>query len=1182
VSDLTADAVLQRSLDDFLSADAVLQRSLDDFLSADAVLQRSLDDFLSADAVFMPCATASAVIHRTQTVSVTAGAWIYAARQDPAGPGQPGETPLISVIVDGFDITKNVVVVGATFTMQVNGIPGQFSFLVRDDAHELDFTSGAEVTVDIDGRRKFGGYLLTVKRKFFFPVEGTATPTDVSRAWLLEGVDYNILFNKRVAWYPPNPTKKFREWPVGSRDDVVIKYVFDNYTDLGADGVTYSGVTHIGSINPDMAGVIGSPGFMFGSMMTEINRLIGGVFYIDQFKDLNFVDVDTPNADLSLSDHPVGPTVVGYRELMQIENGAKLANDALVWGAALGSKNLRFGRSEDTPSINAHGRWQYGEYTTQMYKQASVNERASTVVYGTDQNKRGGKDDQESWTVTTFDNSFSAGQKVEIASEVFGKSDVVPIRRCTLTFETKVKPRYQLTLSHEIDLPWNTFETRWPNQNFKPPPPIIICLTCGPTGTPCDCGTTDTFTRTVAGGWGISDSGIVWDMSPYNWGTAGAQSVNGSQGVMYADPWVDGYAMASLPAPLWPPPLDLTFFGVYFETDLWDATGPDFQLYFTEYGSPVGVYVKSNGLVTLEGDDYISEALGFPLDTDHKVDIRLTIDAGYTVANMYVWQSGTTQPSTPTVTVAPVAGPFFGHPWNGLENLILLLQTQDAVTPVTLYIDGISIAGVDRCTQYCSGPTDDFTRTVADGWGGGWEIQPGGGSTASVDGSSGLLSDGTYIKLPLVIVDELEFTFEFTPAADATNVDFRLYTSDASDPMTTFGMSLAGWDAGVLYFQTGIPSGWTSDYIETAHGVSAGGGTYRVRVVSNGSYSKFRVWDTAGAEPSVWLIDHTYSFQNVTPISKGSRGIEVYGGGGVTAFDNLQNRCSDPNHPCYRSCGGITDTFNRPDGPLGTSDSGLVWVYEWDDGRLLILGGQMTHQQADSGSQAATLMFSFPLPVHASFDLDLSGYPGGHVYASMTCNDYIVATVSIDQTFLDGGLYTTFITATLTDGSSTASSVGQVSDIPALGPVVIDLTADTLTASFDGVTVSANRSSAAPPLPAITSAADWRMELLGQSSQIKVDNLDIEGLVGCTDVTESSSVALLGRNASVGDGVTKVFNVGAAYYPGSTTVYVNGYFYRLGREYTESNPSGGEITFTNAPAEAADIDFFYDASGAIY
>jgi hypothetical protein len=194
---------------------------------------------------------------------------------------------------------------------------------------------------------------------------------------------------------------------------------------------------------------------------------------------------------------------------------------------------------------------------------------------------------------------------------------------------------------------------------------------------------------------------------------------------------------------------------------------------------------------------------------------------------------------------------------------------------------------------------------------------------------------------------------------------------------------------------------------------------------------------------------------------------------------------------------GITDTFNRPDGPLGTSDSGLVWVYEWDDGRLLILGGQMTHQQADSGSQAATLMFSFPLPVHASFDLDLSGYPGGHVYASMTCNDYIVATVSIDQTFLGGGLYTTFITATLTDGSSTASSVGQVSDIPALGPVVIDLTADTLTASFDGVTVSANRSSAAPPLPAITSAADWRMELLGQSSQIKVDNLDIIGVNDC-------------------------------------------------------------------------------------
>jgi hypothetical protein len=86
-----------------------------------------------------------------------------------------------------------------------------------------------------------------------------------------------------------------------------------------------------------------------------------------------------------------------------------------------------------------------------------------------------------------------------------------------------------------------------------------------------------------------------------------------------------------------------------------------------------------------------------------------------------------------------------------------------------------------------------------------------------------------------------------------------------------------------------------------------------------------------------------------------------------------------------------------------------------------------------------------------------------------------------------------------------------------------------------------------------------------------------------TDPTEGAgSEALLGRSALVGDGVTKVFNVGAAYYPGSTKVYVNGHFFRPGHEYTESSPNGGDITFTNAPAEGADIDIFYDASGAIF
>src|SRR4029079_13071849 len=88
----------------------------------------------------------------------------------------------------------------------------------------------------------------------------------------------------------------------------------------------------------------------------------------------------------------------------------------------------------------------------------SVQQRANSIVVGTPQGKRGGKDDQISWMATTFDPSFVVGQKVQIESEVFGFSYVVPIRRMTITFPTKRKPRYQMLLSHDIEDPWNSYE----------------------------------------------------------------------------------------------------------------------------------------------------------------------------------------------------------------------------------------------------------------------------------------------------------------------------------------------------------------------------------------------------------------------------------------------------------------------------------------------------------------------------------------------------------------------------------------------------------------------------------------------------------------------------------------------------------------------------------------------------
>src|SRR4029078_493792 len=92
-------------------------------------------------------------------------------------------------------------------------------------------------------------------------------------------------------------------------------------------------------------------------------------------KDLVFTDVDVPNATLALSDRPEGPGEIGYRDFEHIARGAKLAHDHMVWWAGQGSNAVAFARKTNAESIDTHGLWQYGEFTTQLYKPTSVQQR---------------------------------------------------------------------------------------------------------------------------------------------------------------------------------------------------------------------------------------------------------------------------------------------------------------------------------------------------------------------------------------------------------------------------------------------------------------------------------------------------------------------------------------------------------------------------------------------------------------------------------------------------------------------------------------------------------------------------------------------------------------------------------------------------------------------------------------
>jgi hypothetical protein len=164
-----------------------------------------------------------------------------------------------------------------------------------------------------------------------------------------------------------------------------------------------------------------------------------------------------------------GGESIGYRELEIDFDGSALRNDALCWGVGQGSLVPVFSRVEDATSIAAHNRWQVGSMSGSIWRQATIDQVADTYVYGSPQNKRGGKDDAVAIKCTVFEPSFRVAQKVPFESVVFGYSDVIPIRYQKITFPSHQKVRFDLILSHEIDDPWTVFEFWFPDWRFDVP-----------------------------------------------------------------------------------------------------------------------------------------------------------------------------------------------------------------------------------------------------------------------------------------------------------------------------------------------------------------------------------------------------------------------------------------------------------------------------------------------------------------------------------------------------------------------------------------------------------------------------------------------------------------------------------------------------------------------------------------
>ncbi len=376
----------------------------------------------------------------------------------------PVEVP-VTIRYDGIEITSRVMYTMTSFTSAANGGVGSCRIRVRDDNQEYSFVGGRRLELEINGQREWTGYSTSIRRGYYTLTD--QAPGEIVRYFDIEGVDLNILFQKRILYDKANPTKGLlTTYPAGTHDDVIVKAYIQNHLDLSGYISDTSLIEYVGTPSSDSE-IFGHAGWTWGQFMQSIQRDVGSIYYIDPDGRVVLTDVDTPNAPWGISDAP-GAGEVGARDLEIDHGGENLRNDVLGWGAGQGEDHMIFSRVTDDDSIATHGRWQVGLTPQPVWRQPTLDRITNSWVYGSPQNKRGGKDDAVAVRTVLRDQGLRVGMKANVRSEVYGYEDVLPCRQMEVTFLTQTAPRWTATLSHELDTPWSTFEYWIPEFTWPP------------------------------------------------------------------------------------------------------------------------------------------------------------------------------------------------------------------------------------------------------------------------------------------------------------------------------------------------------------------------------------------------------------------------------------------------------------------------------------------------------------------------------------------------------------------------------------------------------------------------------------------------------------------------------------------------------------------------------------------
>ena len=387
----------------------------------------------------------------------------------------------IAIKINGVDITNRVLYPSARFESQLGAIPGTAEMIIKDVDQTFSIVSGDELTLDVDGIRQWGGYVLVPGRGFALPVVDTVTdgPGAVkARQFRLTAVDYNILFDKRVIHNPSDHLHHFPYFDLDrSMGELLRDELFALYLDIGSDGLDTTTFVDDGFVprfdangNPDpdgsKRGSWPQQGSYWRKAMEDFSQF-GFVYYIDPSKNIHFHEAEIIAASWGFSDVPNklplpnAAATYGMREYEDTTDASAMANDALVWGGSewAGSGGTVFKRAQNATSISAHGRWQYPEVRFgELRTQGEVTARANVIVSGNTTGAVGGDTsrglsvDQKQMRLAWFahDVPTLSGNKVHLKA-----GQVVTTKMYTLTEDAGVTP---LTLI----LPLRTMKITFP------------------------------------------------------------------------------------------------------------------------------------------------------------------------------------------------------------------------------------------------------------------------------------------------------------------------------------------------------------------------------------------------------------------------------------------------------------------------------------------------------------------------------------------------------------------------------------------------------------------------------------------------------------------------------------------------------------------------------------------------